>query len=124
VQARAATPISSPAAASLPHLPDPTRFHLELYADLAPLGRPKAFQLTIAQGESRFPDGLYVTTGPAGDDRSDRLLYLDDARVLHVLAEGLHSNETMVFARGPYGEGILISEPLDQTITRLLLTAV
>jgi len=47
------------------------------------------------------------------------LLYLDDARVIYVLADGLHSNETMVFARGPYGQGILISEPLDQTITRL-----
>jgi hypothetical protein len=47
------------------------------------------------------------------------LLYLDDARVIHVLADGLHSNETMVFARGPYGQGILISEPLDQTNTRL-----
>jgi hypothetical protein len=101
-------------------LSDPTRFQLELYADLAPLGRPKAFQVTIAHGESGFPDGLYVTTGPAGDDRSDRLLYLDATRQIHVLAEGLHSNETMVFARGPYGEGILISEPLDQSIVRLL----
>jgi hypothetical protein len=57
VQARAATPIGTPAAVSLPHLLDPTRFHLELYADLAPLGRPKAFQLTIAQENRGFRTG-------------------------------------------------------------------
>jgi uncharacterized membrane protein YgcG len=102
-----------------PILANPDQFGIELFADLASLGRPKAFQLTISSGEHGFPEGLYVTTGPAGDDRSDRLLRIDRRGRIHVVQEGFHSNETMVFARGAYGDGILITEPLEQRILRL-----
>jgi hypothetical protein len=63
----------------------PDEFKIELFADFATFGRLKAFQLTLTKGEHGFPAGLYVTSGPTGDDRSDRLIYLNRDRKASVM---------------------------------------
>jgi hypothetical protein len=108
----------------MPTLSEPLRdsFKVELVADLhTALGRrPKVFQLVLTNGEHGFPPGMYITTGPAGDDRSDRLLYMGEPGKIEVVRDGFHSNMTLVFAQGDYGEGMLIAEPLERRIRRLL----
>jgi hypothetical protein len=107
-------------AATVPRLADPSRFEIKLFANLAALGRLKAFQLTLSDGEQGFPRGLYVTSGPAKDDRSDRLVRIDRQGKPSVVGRGFLSNETMVFAHGAYGNGLLVTEPLARRIVRLL----
>jgi hypothetical protein len=103
----------------LPKLADPTKFQVELFVDLAQFGRLKAFQLRLSDGKQGFPRGLYVTSGPANDDRSDRLVRVDGFGKASIVRDGFVSNETMVFARWKYGKGILVSEPLTQRILRI-----
>src|SRR5262245_26456797 len=107
------------AASADPILIDP-RFQVSIFGDLAPLGRLKAFQLTVTSGENGFPAGLYVTSGPAPDDRSDRLVRIDALGQPTVVKSGFTTNEGLLFARGAYGDGMLITEPQLQRIDRLL----
>jgi hypothetical protein len=103
----------------VPKLADPQRFQVELFVDFAQFGRLKAFHMRLSDGTQGFPIGLYVTSGPARDDRSDRLIRVDRFGKATVVREGLVSNEAMVFARGKYGRGILVTEPLNQRILRI-----
>lgn len=108
-----------------PKLENPDKFEIQLCASLAEFGRLKVFQLTFTNGENGFPPGLYVTSGPAGDDRSDRLIRVDQCmskdsmQNVTIVKDGFVSNEALVFARGAYGDGMLISVPLKQQIMRL-----
>jgi hypothetical protein len=110
-----------------PVLADPDKFSIELCADLVPFGRLNAFQLTFNNGENGFPAGLYATSGIAGDDSSDRMVRIEDClgedgiQEVKVVHEGFQSNEAMLFARGAYGEGMLVTDPLNQQILRITL---
>ena len=104
-----------------PKLADPELFQVELYADFSSLGgNLKAFGLTLTSGEQGFPSGLYVTSGPAGDARSDRLVRVNGPGQVEVVKDGFVSNEQMVFSTGLYPSGMLISIPLEQRIVQLL----
>jgi hypothetical protein len=97
------------------------QFETTLFADLANLpGNPKVFQLTISSGQNGFAPGLYVTSGPLAGPRSDRLFRVDATGQVSVVMDGFNSNESLVFAQGAYGDGLLISEPREQRILRLL----
>jgi hypothetical protein len=112
-----------------PCLADPTKFKVELYEDLSRFeGVTLAFHLAISDGQAGFPPGLFVTTGPlpgkveipADSGRffpgSDRLLYLDGPFRGDVFASGFNSIEALIFARGAYGQGMLITEPRENRI--------
>ena len=102
-----------------PILADPDKFEVELFADFASEGLDvNGFQLTITGGENGFPPGLYVTPGP--DQFGDSLLRVDGKDQVSVVTTALSNAESMVFARGSYGDGILITEPRDFRIRRLL----
>jgi hypothetical protein len=103
-----------------PQLARPDKFEIELFSNFKSLGRLKAFQLTLWPGKQGFRRGLYVTSGPAGDDRSDRIVRVDRRGRPSVVGSGFVSNETLVFARGRYGNGLLVTEPLRNRIVRLL----
>ncbi|OPF19743.1 hypothetical protein B1L04_02870 [Microcystis aeruginosa KW] len=103
-----------------PTLTDSHNFRVELYADLSAFGRLKAFSLNLTSGESGFPAGLYVATGPYPDDRSNRLLYINPSGQIIVVKDGLTSNFSSVFAKGNYGNGIFIAEPETGKVLRLL----
>ena len=66
-----------------------------------------------------------MASRPAGDDRSDRLIRVDQCmninstQTVTIVKDGFVSNEALVFARGTYGDGMLISVPLKQQIMRL-----
>jgi len=109
----------SPPASAVPVATNPA-FHVEPFADLASFGRLLAFGLHISSGENGFPAGLYVTSGPLADDRSDRLIRINPAGSMNLVLNGLVSNESLVFARGGYGDGMLITEPRNGRILRLL----
>lgn len=109
------------AADSAPILVDPSRFRIELFADLATVDpNLDAFQLTVSPGQNGFPAGLYVTPGPSFPPGGDRLMRVDSNGAISIVTSGLSSAESMVFAQGAYGDGILISEPRNQQIQRLL----
>jgi hypothetical protein len=110
----------TPAQPPVPQMARPDVFKVELFSDLRQFGRLKAFQLTISAGEQGFPPGLYVTSGPSKDDRSDRIVRLDGKGQASIVASGLMSNEAMVFARGAYGSGMLVAEPLRSRIVRVM----
>ena len=95
--------------AGVPRLADPGKFEVTLYADMSKFGRLKAFQLKLSDGKHGFPPGLYLTSGPSRDDRSDRLVFIDKGGTPSIARSGFVSNETMVFARGKYGKGILLT---------------
>jgi len=102
-----------------PTLSDPEHFRLELVADFSPLGgNLKAFGLALTSGEQGFPRGLYVTSGPAADTRSDRLVYIspESPGSPQVLLNDLVSNEILLFSQGSYPLGMLVSIPLEQRI--------
>jgi hypothetical protein len=104
---------------SAPVLIDPN-WGVELYADFNDLGgRLKAFGLTLTNGEQGFAPGLYATSGPAADTRSDRLVRVDGKDSMTIVKAGLKSNEQLVFSRGEYPNGAFISIPLEQRIVRL-----
>lgn len=96
-------------------------FGVELFANFAQFGRLKAFQITISSGEQGFGAGMYVTSGPAVGDRGDRIVFIDTLDSASILHGGFLSNETLVFAQGEYGSGILVAEPRAGRITRLLV---
>lgn len=106
---------------ALPQMVDPNRFQIELYADLTELGGfPRAFQMTLTEGENGFPSGLYLTSGPVSGTGSDRLFHIDDEGKVRVVKDGFNSTQTMIFARDRYGDGMLITEPRELRIARLL----
>jgi len=108
-------------ALALPQMVEPDRFDIELFADLTELGGfPRAFQMTLTQGENGFPKGLYLTSGPVRGTASDRLFHVDEKGQVSVVKDGFNSTQTMVFANGPYGDGMLITEPRELRIQRLL----
>lgn len=103
-----------------PVLADPGRYKVELFSDFSSFGRLKAWQLSISGGQNGFGPGMYVTSGPLPDDRSDRLLAINSAGQASVVKSGLVSNESLVFAKGAYGQGMLVTEPQQQRILRIL----
>ncbi|ACB54649.1 hypothetical protein cce_5303 (plasmid) [Crocosphaera subtropica ATCC 51142] len=112
---------SIPNAKAVPTLVNSDRFKVELFVDLASIDPDlDAFQLTISSGENGFPAGLYVTPGPSFLPGGNRLMRIDHAGTISIVTDQLNSAESMLFARGSYGDGILISEPRDQRIRRLL----
>ncbi len=109
---------------NVPKLEDTENFSLELVADLAEFeGFPKAFYMLLEDGSNGFPPGLYISSGPAVGSlttENDRLFLLDpsgNTSVFHAGFEG--GNEAMVFAKGDYGEGMLITAPNELAILRL-----
>jgi hypothetical protein len=106
--------------AGTPTLADPSKFEVKLYADLSKFGRLKAFQLKLSDGKHGFRRGLYLTSGPSSDDRSNRLVFIDKRGTPTIARSGFASNETMVFAQGKYGKGLLVAEPLKQRIVRIV----
>jgi hypothetical protein len=107
-----------------PNMPElvnnPLKFQVKLFADFSQIeGLPKVFQLTVTNGTDGFPAGLYVTSGPTDDERSNRLFHIDKMGNVSVVSDGFRSNEALVFAHGEYGDGMLVTEPLQQRIVRL-----
>ncbi len=108
-------------ATAIPVMADPNLFSVELYADFAPLGgNLKAFDLLLTGGEQGFQAGLYVTSGPTGDTRSDRVVRIDGPGLVTPVKSGLVSNEGAVFSQGSYPPGMLIAIPRQQRIVQLL----
>ena len=109
------------AMAQTPILTNPDEYKIELFADFSSLAPPlDAFQMTITSGENGFEAGMYVTSGPSMGTLGDRLVRVDSQGAVTVVKEGLRNSETLVFAKGDYGDGILITEPFDRRIRRLL----
>jgi hypothetical protein len=106
---------------SEPWLINNEKYKINLFADFSNIeGMPKVFQLTISNGSNGFPAGMYITSGPTDDERSDRLFFINTTGNVSVLSSGFKSNEALIFAKGKYGNGILITEPLQQHIQRIL----
>jgi hypothetical protein len=104
-----------------PILTDPDKYQIELFADFSTLDPPlDAFQMTVTNGENGFDAGMYVTSGPASGTLGNRLVRVDRDRSVTVVKEGIQNAETLIFAQGDYGDGILICEPFDRRIRRLL----
>lgn len=104
-----------------PVLQDPARFKIELYADLSALGfHTKSLQLTVTGGENGFPSGLYVTSPFTPSPNPDRLLHISGPGAVSVVTDSLDTPENVLFARGAYGAGMLISDPANLRIQRLL----
>jgi hypothetical protein len=105
----------------VPELADPDRFTIELFAvfDETIEGgiADDAFQMVFSHGEHGFPVGMFVSGGPGSEDR---IFFIDENAEIRPFALGFHSSEGMVFARGQYGEGLLIAEPRENRIQRLL----
>jgi hypothetical protein len=104
-------------------LTDLKKFKLERFADLAGYPRNWAFHLTITKGENGFPAGMYVTGGPSfgADKEMRRLFHIDKSGKVAVVEDRFEKGvETLVFARGAYGQGMLLSEPQSMRINRLL----
>jgi hypothetical protein len=117
----AVSALSDRVMAATPILANPDQYQIELFADFSSLNPPlDAFQMTITNGEHDFPAGMYVTSGPAQGTLGDRLVRVDAQGTITVVKEGIRNSETLIFARGAYGDGMLISEPFDQRIRRLL----
>lgn len=110
------------AAPGQPVLERPDLFRIELFADFGSLGASAgdAFQLTISPGEGGFAPGLFVTPGPLTGPRGNSLYRIDAAGGIHTVTSGLEGAESMVFARGAYGSGILVSEPRSQRVRRVM----
>jgi CRP-like cAMP-binding protein len=101
-----------------PMLVDPTQFEIELFMDLAPFGPEReVLQLTISPGENGFPPGLYLTT-PFSLGSHSVMRISPDGDVETVL-DGLQAPETILFAQGEYGDGMLIAEAGQLRIQRL-----
>lgn len=105
---------------SEPWLINNEKYKINLFADFNIEGMPKVFQLTISNGSNGFPAGMYITSGPTDDERSGRLFFINTTGNVSVLSSGFKSNEALIFAKGKYGNGILITEPLQQHIQRIL----
>jgi hypothetical protein len=106
---------------SQPWLIDNERYKINLFFNFSAIeGLPKVFQLTISNGSEGFPAGMYITSGPTDDERSDRLFFINKTGNVSVFASGFKSNEALIFAKYKYGHGILVTEPLQQHIQRVL----
>ncbi len=106
---------------------EPDKFQVELFADLSDIYPPdeerpeyKFFALTINKGDNGFKPGLYVTGGPFPPPRGTEIYRVDSSGKISVVVTGFESNETMLFARGQYGEGMLVTEPRQGRIRRVL----
>jgi hypothetical protein len=96
-------------------------FSTQLFADFSSItGANKPWELTITPGQNGFAAGLYATTGPFAGGKSDTLYRVDASGNINTVKGGFISNESLVFARGAYGNGMLISDILGQQILRLL----
>lgn len=104
----------------VPAISNPDLFEVQLYADFAQFGRLKAFSMLITNGENGFLPGMYVTSGPSGDDRSDRIVYISPSGSAEVFATGFNSSEDLIMANSEYGIGMFVTQPLKQNIVRLL----
>lgn len=106
-----------------PTVVDPKNFKIELFADLKEFPRNWTFDLTLTKGENSFPPGLYIPGGPsfAPDQEKKRLLRVDKTGKVSTVSDRLEKGiEIMVFARGKYGDGILVSELQSLRIVRVL----
>jgi len=96
------------------------RFRIELYADFGTIPltpKPKAFGLLLSNGQNGFPKGLYVT----GDFATrPPILRVDGPNQVVVVKEGFVSNDTLLFAKGAYGDGMFVSVATELAIKRLL----
>lgn len=104
-------------------LADTKNFKLAPFADLTGYPRNWAFNMLITKGEQGFPAGMYVTGGPSfGNDKEKRRLFrVDGTGTVTVVEDRFEKGlETLVFARGAYGQGLLLSEPQSLRINRLL----
>ncbi len=102
-----------------PVLANPGLFQIELVADFAPLGaETEVLHLTITGGENGFPPGMYVTSPFSLG--THRLFRVDGAYQITEVLDGLNNPESILFARGAYGDGMLISEASELRILRLL----
>ena len=106
---------------------EPNKFKVELFADLSDFyppreGRPeyKFFALVIHNGESGFKPGLYATGGPFPPPRGAEIYRVDRSGKISVVVRGFESNESILFARGQYGNGMLVTEPRRGRIRRVL----
>ena len=104
-----------------PVLAQPERFRVERFVDLSQLGGfLKAFQLSLKSDDTGgFPPGLYITSGPLLGPESDRLLRVNPDGTIDIVAEGLSSNESIVFGGGAFGAGMLVTQPRTTSIIRL-----
>ncbi len=117
------SPTDESESGAIPELAIPDRFRVELYADLAAYPFNWTFHLTLTSGENGFPAGLYVTGGPSfqGDSELRRLFRVDGPSQVNVVEDGFQVGiESMVFARGAYGDGMLLTLPQATEIHRLL----
>jgi len=94
----------------------------QLFADFSSItgSANKPWQITITAGENGFASGLYATTGPFPDGRSGTLYRVDFNGSITEVKNGFNTIESLVFARGNYGDGILTSDIRGQQIQRLL----
>ena len=98
-------------------------FDVELFADFDRLdAAPKAFYMVLADGSRGFDPGLYVTGGPSvggPPTDSDRIVRVTPDGEPEVFVSGLTGTESAVFARGEFGDGLLVAEPQDLRVSRL-----
>jgi hypothetical protein len=108
--------------AASPSLADPTRFRIEPYAGLSAFPFNWTFDMTLTNGQDGFPAGLYIPSGPSfqGDSEKRRLFRVSSPGQVNVVEDRFTSGvESVVFAKGQYGNGMLLSQPQEQKILRL-----
>ena len=106
--------------AGLPRPADPDAFAVDRFATFDGLEgglADDAFQLLFSTGERDVPPGLFVSGGSGSDDR---LFLLGPDGGIRVFATGFTGSEGMVHATGDYGEGLLVAEPRETRIRRVL----
>ena len=108
--------------AASPSLADPTRFRIEPYAGLSAFPFNWTFDMTLTNGQDGFPAGLYIPSGPSfqGDSEKRRLFRVSSPGQVNVVEDRFTSGvESVVFAKGQYGNCMLLSQPQEQKILRL-----
>lgn len=106
----------------MPDLANPEMFEVEMYADLTGFPFNWTFDLNFTDGSRGFPAGLYVAGGPSfqGDSELRRLFRIDGPDRVAVVEDRFSVGvESFVFARGQYGEGMLLTMPQALEIVRL-----
>ena len=106
-----------------PFLADPDNFQVELFADLGEYPRNWTFRMDLTSGENGFPAGLYVPGGPsfAADGQVRGLFRVDGPNDVKLVEGGFDNGiESIIFAKGDYGEGMLLAQPQSLKILRLL----
>lgn len=107
------------AAAGQPLLADPTAFSIELFADMQELGpETQVLHLTLTPGHNGFDTGLYVTSPFSLGE--DSIIHVDGDGHTQILASRFNAPETLLFAQGPFGDGMLIAEAGETRIVRLM----